>query len=222
MTDATCNGLDPPRRVNHAWPLTDAYNSGWQVFQSRARLTGALIVRFEECHRLLGVLPSATQREIHRAYKRLAMRLHPDHTGNDPEARRQFCEVTEAYTRLSDALRSGIPTRDPPVCGRCGRQAKLYAGLYHQSYCADCLLNQRRRFLPAPPLVVVRCVAAFVLVACAAYCTWVAWTYGNLTHALITIGAALAALVMLSINVLSASKIDSAVRIFTSPRDRRP
>ena len=180
------------------------------------------MLRFEDCHRLLGVSPGATQREIHRAYKQLAMRLHPDHTGNDPVARRRFCEVTEAYTRLSDAIRTGVPTTDPPTCGACGRQTKLYRGIYQQSYCADCLLNQRRRFLPAPPLVIVRCVAAIALVVGAAYCTWVAWTFGNLTHALVAIGAALAALVMLSINVLSAARIDNAVGIFTTRRGRRP
>lgn len=179
-------------------------------------------VRFEDCHRLLGVLPGATEREIHRAYKRLAMQLHPDHTGNDPVARRRFCEVTEAYTRLSDAIRSGIPTRDPPRCGACGREAKLYRGLYQQSFCADCLLNQRRRYLPAPPLVIVRCVAAIVLVACAGYSTWYAWSFGSMVYGLLAIGLALAALVMLSINVLSAAKIDNAVRVFTTPPDRHP
>ena len=179
-------------------------------------------MRFEDCHRLLGVPSGATQREIHRAYKQLAMRLHPDHTGNDPVARRRFCEVTEAYTRLSDAIRSGVPTKDPPTCGACGRQAKLYRGLYQQSYCADCLLNQRRRFLPAPPLIIVRCIAAIVLVACAGYCTWYAFLFDDLTCGLLAIGLALAALVMLTINVLSASKIDHAVRVFTTPPDRRP
>lgn len=179
-------------------------------------------MRFEDCHRLLGVPSGATQREIHRAYKQLAMRLHPDHTGNDPVARRRFCEVTEAYTRLSDAIRSGIPTRDPPRCGACGREAKLYRGLYQQSFCADCLLNQRRRYLPAPPLVIVRCIAAIVLVLLAGYCTWYAWNFNHFTYALLAIGLALAALGMLSFNVLSASKIDPAVRVFTAPRDRRP
>ncbi len=179
-------------------------------------------MRFEDCHRLLGVLPGATEREIHRAYKRLAMRLHPDHTGNDPVARRRFCEVTEAYTRLSDAIRAGIPTRDPPTCGACGRQVQLYRGIYQQSYCADCLLNQRRRFLPAPPPVIVRCIAAMTLVISAGYCTWYAWAFNEFVYGLFAIGLALSALVMLSINVLTASKIDRAVKIFTSPPDRRP
>lgn len=179
-------------------------------------------MRFEECHRLLGVLPGATQREIHRAYKRLAMQLHPDHAGDDPVARRRFCEVTEAYTRLSDAQRSGIPTRDAPRCGRCGLETKLYRGLYHQSYCADCLLNQRRRFLPAPPVVIVRCVAAIACILLAGYFAWVGWSNNRFGHGVLAIVLALAALGLLSINVLTASRIDHTVRIFTAPRDRRP
>lgn len=179
-------------------------------------------MRFEDCHRLLGVLPGATEREIHRAYKKLAMRLHPDHTDNDPEARRRFCEVTDAYTRLSDAIRAGIPTRDTPRCGACGREARLYRGLYMQAYCADCLLNQRRRYLPAPPMVIVRCVAAIVLVIGAGYCIWFGLSFENMIYGLLGIGLALAALVMLSINVLSATKIDHTVRVFTAPTDRRP
>jgi len=46
--------------------------------------------------------PSATLSEIKKAYRRLALQLHPDKKGNDPYAAARFAEVKEAYEVLSD------------------------------------------------------------------------------------------------------------------------
>jgi len=54
---------------------------------------------------LLGVTPAASDDEIKRAYRTMAMELHPDTTGGDAVAEAQFKEVTRAYEVLRDPER---------------------------------------------------------------------------------------------------------------------
>ncbi|EYS98344.1 molecular chaperone DnaJ [Cupriavidus sp. SK-4] len=52
----------------------------------------------------LGVQPDATLDEIKRAYRRAAMKWHPDRNlGRESEAHAAFQEIRDAYTILSDA-----------------------------------------------------------------------------------------------------------------------
>lgn len=50
----------------------------------------------------LGVDKSATKDEIKKAYRKLALKYHPDKTKNDKEAEEKFKKVSEAYAVLSD------------------------------------------------------------------------------------------------------------------------
>jgi DnaJ-class molecular chaperone len=53
----------------------------------------------------LGVQRDASQKDIQKAYRRLAKKLHPDLNPGNPDAERQFKEVTAAYDLLSDPER---------------------------------------------------------------------------------------------------------------------
>jgi len=51
---------------------------------------------------ILGITKSANAAEIKKAYRKLAVKLHPDKNPNDKKAEERFKEVNEAYEVLSD------------------------------------------------------------------------------------------------------------------------
>ncbi|MBE0353333.1 molecular chaperone DnaJ [Pseudoalteromonas lipolytica LMEB 39] len=53
-------------------------------------------------YEVLGVSKDASERDIKKAYKRLAMKYHPDRTAGDKELETKFKEVKEAYEVLTD------------------------------------------------------------------------------------------------------------------------
>ncbi|WP_458735378.1 molecular chaperone DnaJ [Zobellella taiwanensis] len=54
-------------------------------------------------YEVLGVSKGADEREIKKAYKRMAMKYHPDRNKDDADAAEKFKEATEAYEVLTDA-----------------------------------------------------------------------------------------------------------------------
>ena len=53
-------------------------------------------------YRTLGLKPEATEEDIKKAYRKLAMQYHPDRTGGNPENEEHFKEINEAYRILGD------------------------------------------------------------------------------------------------------------------------
>lgn len=59
-------------------------------------------MEFKDYYKILGVDKNATQEEIKRAYRKLAMKYHPDRNPGDKSAEEKFKEITEANEVLSD------------------------------------------------------------------------------------------------------------------------
>jgi curved DNA-binding protein len=56
----------------------------------------------QDYYQILGVSKNATDNEIKKAYRKLAMKYHPDHSKDDKHAEEMFKKVSEAYAVLSD------------------------------------------------------------------------------------------------------------------------
>jgi curved DNA-binding protein CbpA len=64
--------------------------------------------RQNDYYALLEVAPDASLAEIKSAYRRLAMRYHPDRNPDDPEGAEHFKRITLAYGVLSDPKRREV------------------------------------------------------------------------------------------------------------------
>ncbi|THU98541.1 DnaJ-domain-containing protein [Dendrothele bispora CBS 962.96] len=56
-------------------------------------------------YELLSVKPEATEQEIRKAYRQRSLKVHPDRNPNNPDAAKQFHELTQASELLLDPLR---------------------------------------------------------------------------------------------------------------------
>ncbi len=56
----------------------------------------------KDYYKILGVDKNAAQEDIKKAYRKLAMKYHPDHSSGSKENEEKFKEISEAYAVLSD------------------------------------------------------------------------------------------------------------------------
>ncbi|MBX3396152.1 MAG: DnaJ domain-containing protein [Phycisphaerae bacterium] len=121
-----------------------------------------------ECYRVLGLPPNAPLSDVRRAYKRLVWEFHPDRAQDPTRDTNQFSRITAAYHTLrSIAPRRTTRSVSIDECPLCGDIETLYARLEGGRQCSACLLAQRRKRLPMPPIKTVRCFIPIALLAVA-------------------------------------------------------
>jgi len=59
-------------------------------------------MEYKDYYKILGVSHSASEEDIKRAYRKLALKYHPDRNPGDKKAEETFKEINEAYQVLSD------------------------------------------------------------------------------------------------------------------------
>ncbi len=57
----------------------------------------------KDYYKILGVDKGASTEEVKKAFRKLALKYHPDKNQGDPQAEEKFKEINEAYAVLSDA-----------------------------------------------------------------------------------------------------------------------
>lgn len=65
----------------------------------------------DSLYEILGVPQDADAELIRAAYRKIAMKCHPDRTNNDPAATQRFRLVTEAFKTLTDPVRRAAHDR---------------------------------------------------------------------------------------------------------------
>ena len=56
----------------------------------------------KDYYNTLGITLEASEQDIKKAYRKLAMQYHPDRNGNDPESEERIKKINEAYQILGD------------------------------------------------------------------------------------------------------------------------
>lgn len=78
----------------------------------------------QDYYELLGVSRDAEESEIKKAYRKLAMKYHPDRNSNDKDAEEKFKEIQNAYAVLSDSQKRAAYDR----YGHAGVDASMGGG----------------------------------------------------------------------------------------------
>lgn len=63
-----------------------------------------LIQEVSTYYDILGIKKTATQAEIKRSFRKLALKYHPDKNKNSEESKKKFMQIVEAYEVLSDEM----------------------------------------------------------------------------------------------------------------------
>ena len=86
-------------------------------------------------YKILGISRTATQKEIKKAYRELALEWHPDKNANNKEeAERMFMDINEAHEVLSNDELRGKYDRGEDVFQNQGGQGQQNPFMHHQQF----------------------------------------------------------------------------------------
>ena len=88
-------------------------------------------------YRILEISPDATEEQIKQAYRRLAMKYHPDRNPGNPEAEERFKQIQAAYEWLKKGLKlrehSGRRAHATPYAKDMSRFADFFSAVMSYS-----------------------------------------------------------------------------------------
>ena len=102
-------------------------------------------MEYKDYYKILGVKRNAEEKEIKKAYRKLARQHHPDVNPNDKTAEERFKEITEAYGVLMDPLKRKEydQYRSNPFGGAQGgpqfrySQQEIFENMFRQAFGKD-------------------------------------------------------------------------------------
>ena len=101
--------------------------------------------QIKDYYQILGISEKATEEQVKKAYRKLALEHHPDRNPNDPNSEERFKEITEAYGVLMDPLkrREYDRYRENPFTGPRGgpgfgySQQEIFENMFRQAFGRD-------------------------------------------------------------------------------------
>jgi DnaJ-class molecular chaperone len=99
----------------------------------------------KDYYQVLGIPKQATEEQVKKAYRKLALEHHPDRNPNDPKSEDRFKEITEAYGVLMDPLKRKEYDRfrASPFTGAQGEpqfrysQQEIFENMFRQGFGRD-------------------------------------------------------------------------------------